>query len=172
MGVRVKVGDITAIGDVEVIVNAANGKGPMGRGVAGAIGFAGGPELRNAVRRICESNGGYKEGECYISPPGQLADKKIKAVYHAVTMEYPGSPTSLHIVGQAMRETLNKAVLNGVKSIAFPGLGTGVGQLSPKAVASIMVSIAESYADRINITIIDLDKEFIEFAKQARQTEA
>lgn len=172
MGVRVKVGDITTMGDVEVIVNAANGKGPMARGVAGAIGQAGGSELRNAVRRICESNGGYKEGDCYISPPGDLADRKMKAVYHAVTMEYPGGSTSLHVVGQAMRNTLDKAILNGVKSIAFPGLGTGVGQLNPKTVASIMVSIAESYADRINITIIDVDKEFIEFAKQARKTEA
>lgn len=171
MSVRVKVGDITAMGDVEVIVNAANGKGPMGRGVAGAIGHAGGLELRNAVRRICES-GSYKEGDCYVSPSGDLADKGIKAVYHAVTMEYPGSPTSLHTVGQAMRNTLNQAVRDGVKSIAFPGLGTGVGQLSPRQVASIMVSIAESYADKIKITIIDTDKEFIELAKQARNAEA
>jgi O-acetyl-ADP-ribose deacetylase (regulator of RNase III) len=172
MSLRVKVGDITAIYDVEVIVNAANGKGPMGLGVAGAIGYAGGLELRNAVRRICEGNGGFKEGDCYISPPGDLADKGVKAVYHAVTMEYPGGPTSTHIVGQAMRNTLNAAVANGVKSIAFPGLGTGVGQLNPQQVASIMIGIAEKYADKINITIIDIDKDFIEFAKQARKTEA
>lgn len=171
MALRVKAGDITAIHDVEVIVNAANGKGPMGRGVAGAIGFAGGLELRNAVRRICEA-GSYKEGDCYISPPGDLADKGIKNVYHAVTMEYPGGPTSLYIVAQAMRNTLKQAVCNGVKSIAFPGLGTGIGRLNPKQVAAIMVGIAESYADTINITIIDIDREFIEFAKQARKTEA
>jgi O-acetyl-ADP-ribose deacetylase (regulator of RNase III) len=170
--VRVKVGDITTMGDVEVIVNAANGKGPMGFGVAGAIGEAGGLVLRNAVRRICEAKGGYKEGDCYISPPGDLADKGIKAVYHAVTMEYPGGPTSLFIVGQAMRNTLQQAVCNGVKSIAFTGLGTGVGRLNPQNVASIMVSIAESYIDKIKVTIIDTDKEFIEFAKQARKTEA
>lgn len=170
--VRVKVGDITKVGDVEVIVNAANGKGPMGKGVAGAIGQAGGPELRNAVRRICEANGGYKEGDCYISPSGDLANRGIKAVYHAVTMEYPGGPTSTHIVAQAMRNTLNAAVANGVKSIAFPGLGTGVGQLNPQQVASIMVSIAESYAPSIAITIIDIDKVFIDCAKLARNSEA
>jgi O-acetyl-ADP-ribose deacetylase (regulator of RNase III) len=168
---RVKVGDITAMADVEAIVNAANGKGPMGFGVAGAIGEAGGLELRNAVRRICEANGGYKEGDCYVSPSGDLAKRGIKAVYHAVTMEYPGGPTSLDIVGRAMRATLDKAVSDGIKSIAFPGLGTGVGRLNPQQVASKMVGIAESYSDRIKITIIDIDKEFIDFAKASRKTE-
>ena len=165
-------GDITALTDVEAIVNAANGKGPMGRGVAGAIGFAGGPVLRNAVRRICEENGGYKEGECYVSPPGDLADNGIKAVYHAVTMEYPGGPTSLDVVGKAMRATLDRAIANGVKRIAFPGLGTGVGALNPQQVAYIMVGIAESYSDRISVSIVDIDKDFIGFAKQAIKTEA
>lgn len=168
---RVKLGDITELTDVEVIVNAANGKGPLGKGVAGAIGQAGGLVLRNAVRRICEA-GSFKEGDCYVSPPGDLADNGIKAVYHAVTMVYPGGPTSLDIVGRTMRATLDAAVAAGVKSIAFPGLGTGVGQLNPKQVATIMVSIAEAYSDRITVTIIDIDKEFVDFAKQAIKTEA
>jgi O-acetyl-ADP-ribose deacetylase (regulator of RNase III) len=168
---KIAVGDITALKNVEVIVNAANGKGPMGRGVAGAIGQAGGPGLRNAVRRICEANGGYKEGQHYVSPPGLMITQGIQAVYHAVTMEYPGGPTSYDVVGQSMRAVLEQAIADGRKSIAFPGLGTGVGQLDAQRVAKVMVRIAESYADRINITIIDINKEFIDFAKEAVSTE-
>lgn len=169
---RVKTGDITALKDVEVIVNAANGVGPMGKGVAGAIARAGGTDLTDAVRKICQDHGGYDEGECYISPPGDLSKSGIHAVYHAVTMKYPGSPTSLDTVSKAMKSVLDAAVANGVKSIAFPGLGTGVGRLNPKQVASIMVTVAESYSDRIKVTIVDIDKEFIGYAKEFVKTEA
>lgn len=168
---RVLVGDITDLTDVEVIVNAANGDGPMGRGVAGAIGFAGGPTLRNDVRRICEAARGIAAGECYISKAGNLEDNGVRAVYHAVTMRHPGSPTSLALIESAMRKTLTEAVRNGVKKIAFPGLGTGVGALDKGLVASTMVSLAESFGDRIEVTIIDLDKEFIANVKKRIKTE-
>lgn len=164
---KIVVADITKLKNVEAIVNAANGKGPLGAGVAGAIGYAGGPVLRNEVRRICEARGGYKEGECYISTSGEMAKKGIQHVYHAVTMEYPGSRTSLDIVQRAMRNVLTKAVENGIKTIAFPGLGTGIGALDPKAVALAMVRVAKSFEDHIDITIADIDEVFINFVKEA-----
>lgn len=169
---RILEGDITELTDVDAIVNAANGAGPMGRGVAGAIGFAGGLTLRNAVRTICQERGGFDAGECYVSPSGDLSSKGIKWVYHAVTMRYPGSPTSYDVISKAMRATLDRAVKDGVKSIAFPGLGTGVGELDVQRVAAIMTAIAESYIAKINVTLIDIDKRFVEFCKQSMQTEA
>lgn len=168
---RVLTADITKLKDVEVIVNAANGVGPMGRGVAGAIGEAGGSDLRNEVRKICADKGGYDPGECYVSTSGELSSRGIRNVYHAVTMKFPGSPTSVEIVQNAMRTTLQKAVLNGVKSIAFPGLGTGVGQLPKDKVAREMVSVANEFVDSIDITIVDMDKEFIGFVNESLQME-
>lgn len=167
---RVLVGDITKLKDVEVIVNAANGVGPMGGGVAGAIGEAGGPALRNDVRQICTAKP-YEPGDCYISIPGELSSRGILNVYHAVTMKYPGSPTSVAIVQQAMRNTLSKAVINGISSIAFPGLGTGVGELSKDKVAREMVAVANEFADSIEIVIIDTDKEFIGYVKDSQMEE-
>lgn len=175
---RVIQSDITKLKDVQVIVNAANGKGPMGAGVAGAIGQAGGPDLRNDVRRICEARKrpsgqyGYVDGECYVSSSGNLSKQGIEKVYHAVTMEYPGSRTSLDTVSRAMRSTLDEAVRNGVKSIAFPALGTGVGGLNKQQVAAIMTNIAQSYNDRINVTLVDIDGEFISYAKERMQVES
>lgn len=163
------VADITKLKGIEVIVNAANGRGPMGHGVAGAIGAAGGPQLRNEVRRICVDAGGFKDGDCYISSPGDLEKLGMTAIYHAVTMEYPGSRTSLDTVAKAMRSTLDRAIANGVKSIAFPGLGTGVGALDPKSVASLMVRVAKTYSDKITISIVDVDVDFIGYCQQAIQ---
>ena len=169
---RVLLQDITKLKDVEVIVNAANGIGPMGKGVAGAIGQAGGITLRNDVRRTCEKQfGGYNPGDCYISKAGDLEAQGIRHVYHAVTMKYPGSPTSNAIIKDAMQATLETAIRNGIKSIAFPGLGTGVGELSKEKVAVDMVDLAMLFDDSIDITIADINKEFITCVKRRMQTE-
>lgn len=158
--------DITKIKNVEVIVNAANGLGPMGYGVAGAIGRAGGPDMRKEVRDICKA-GKYEGGDCYISGPGDLSKLGAVAIYHCVTMRYPGSISSLDTVGKAMRATLDLALQNGVKSIAFPGLGTGVGSLDQKSVAAVMVRTARKYSDKIDIVFADINTKFIGFIQQA-----
>jgi len=138
----------------------------MGRGVAKAVADAGGVLLRDGVKRACQAHGGYREGECFVSTPGDLAKRGIKRVYHAVTMEYPGGPTDLNTVSQAMRSTLKRAVADGTHSIAFPGLGTGVGCLDKRAVADRMVQIAREYSDMIDITLVDVDAEFVSFMAQ------
>jgi O-acetyl-ADP-ribose deacetylase (regulator of RNase III) len=162
---KVLVADITKL-KVDAIVNASNATGPMGRGVAGAIAAAGGKKLTDDVWRICKSNS-YKEGDCYISSSGELGKRGIQAIYHAVTMVYPGGRTSLDFVGKAMRATLDAAIQNGIKSIAFPGLGTGVGALNPKSVAIKMTTIAKAYEDKIDITICDIDEQFVSFVQEA-----
>jgi O-acetyl-ADP-ribose deacetylase (regulator of RNase III) len=162
---RVLTSDITKLKGVDAIVVAANAKGPMGRGVAGAVAFAGGKALTDDVWRICKA-GSYKEGDCYISMPGELGKRGITAIYHAVTMEYPGGRTSLEFVGKAMRNTLDAAIRNGVKHIAFPGLGTGVGALNLKSVAIKMTEIARSYEDKIDITICDNNAQFVKYVQE------
>jgi O-acetyl-ADP-ribose deacetylase (regulator of RNase III) len=63
------------------------------------------------------------------------------------------------------------AVLNGVKTIAFPGLGTGDGGLPKEKVAREMVSVANDFIDSIEVTIIDKDKEFIGHVKECQTEE-
>jgi O-acetyl-ADP-ribose deacetylase (regulator of RNase III) len=54
---KVLVGDITKLMNVDVIVNAANGVGIMGAGLAGAIGRSAGQEFLDAVRKIAKDSG-------------------------------------------------------------------------------------------------------------------
>lgn len=176
--IKIITADITKLKNIDVIVNAANGRGVMGRGVAGAIGRAIGDSAKKNAKVVCESNRigfsdnyGFTDGECYISSSGNLIKSGINHIYHAVTMEYPGGRTSMDIISKAMRSTLELAIKNGIKSIAFPALGTGVGCLDKKQVASRMVDIAEHYSDKIDITLVDIDEEFIDFAKMQVQTE-
>jgi O-acetyl-ADP-ribose deacetylase (regulator of RNase III) len=124
-------GDITEL-NVDAIVNAANSRLVMGGGVAGAIKRKGGVEIeREAVKK-----GPIPIGKAIETGAGKL---KAKYVIHAPTMEYPG-PTSTENVSRATDAAMRKAKELKIKSIAFPGFGTGVGRLSFEEAAKSMVS--------------------------------
>jgi O-acetyl-ADP-ribose deacetylase (regulator of RNase III) len=152
--------------ECEAIVNAANGIGVLGAGVAGAIRNAGGMAIQDEAKDICRKNGRVIEaGKCYRTGSGKLLDKGIKYVYHAVTMEYPGGRSSLKNVRDAIRAVLKQAMKDGVKSIAIPGLGTGIGGLDKESVARIMVSVADDFF-QLDVEFVDCSQEFIDYVKK------
>tara|TARA_Y100000034_G_scaffold132523_1_gene195743 strand:+ start:1257 stop:1772 length:516 start_codon:yes stop_codon:yes gene_type:complete len=158
----VEVGDILNP-DTETIVNPANGLGVMGAGVAGAITSYAGPAVSEEARKLVEERGKpFEAGEAYATKSGRLYRRRsVKRIYHAVTMKYPGSFTSIDIVGKAMLAVLKLAIADKIDSIAFPGLGTGIGRLDLSNVANVMVDMAQQHDHEIVIKIIDLDSRFI-----------
>lgn len=128
----VQKGDITKI-EVEAIVNPANSFLIMGGGVAGAIKRAGGPEIEAEARRMAP----IPIGKAVITGGGAL---KAKYVIHAPTMSRPAMATNKENVALAVRAALSVARENDIESIAFPGMGTGVGGLSYGEAADVMVS--------------------------------
>jgi len=124
-------GDITAM-DVDAIVNAANTDLIMGGGVAGAIRAKGGP----AVQEDCDRIGPIALGEAAATTGG-----KLKALYviHAASMHVDGT-TSAQSLGQCTRSSLMLAEGKGLKSIAFPAIGTGVAGFPIDECARIMIA--------------------------------
>ncbi len=168
MPVKAKKGDITKLQDIDVIVNAANGIGVMGAGVAGAIRRVAGEGFKIHVREIAlGKEGGYKAGEVYVTDVGLLYKQGIKAVLHAVTMQYPGGSTSYGVVDQCLHTVFRYCQNLGHKTIAVPGLGTGIGNLNPLVVARSTVKIAQKWSDRLDILITDIDEAFIAEANKA-----
>jgi O-acetyl-ADP-ribose deacetylase (regulator of RNase III) len=111
--------DITAL-DVDAIVNAANGELAVGGGVCGAIHQAAGPALAEACRQI----GGCPTGEARITPGFDL---KAKYVIHAVGPRWMGGRRGeAELLASAYRAALKLAVENGVTTIAFPAISTGI----------------------------------------------
>jgi O-acetyl-ADP-ribose deacetylase (regulator of RNase III) len=147
----------------EAIILPANGVGAMSRGAALAIKTIAGNEIETEAKEIIRASGAPLEpGLCFVTGPYKMARRGVKRVYHAVTMKYPGGISTLDIVNKAFRAALNKAIKDGVKTIAVPGLGCGDGRLDKSSVAGIMVPIARNVSDRIEIRFIDVDKEFID----------
>lgn len=129
-------GDITRL-EVDAIVNAANNELWMGGGVAGAIKRAGGREIEDeAVKK-----GPIPIGEAVVTGAGKL---KAKYVIHAAVMAMDFL-TDAEKIRQATRNSLKRADELGVKSIAFPALGTGVGGFPLEEAARIMLGETRSY---------------------------
>ncbi|MBC6492255.1 O-acetyl-ADP-ribose deacetylase [Flavihumibacter stibioxidans] len=134
--IEVQQGDITRV-VTDCIVNAANSSLLGGGGVDGAIHRAGGPAILEDCRRIVARQGGCKTGEAVITTGGNLP---ARYVIHTVGPVWNGGthgePEKL---ANCYRNSLKLAVGNHCRSIAFPGISTGVYGYPKEEAAAIAV---------------------------------
>ena len=123
-------GDITEM-ETDAIVNAANNRLWMGGGVAGAIKRKGG----RIIEEEAVKQGPIEIGEAVVTTAGKL---KARYVIHAAGMGMDFK-TDEEKIRKATRNSLKRAEELGIKSIAFPAIGTGVGRFPLEKAAEVMI---------------------------------
>lgn len=131
-------GDITTL-EVDAIVNAANSTLLGGGGVDGAIHRAAGPELLAECRTL----GGCEPGEAKLTCGCRLP---ARFVIHTVgpvwTGGNRGEPQTL---ANCYRNSLQLAVENRIKTIAFPAISCGAYRYPIRQAAQIALETTKDF---------------------------
>lgn len=157
-GIEILKGDLTEM-DTDAIVNAANNDLQLGGGVAGAIRRKGGPQ----IQAECDEIGAIPVGGAAITSGGKL---KARHVIHAASMQL-GGRTRAQDLRSSTAHALRIAAQNGLKSVAFPAVGTGIAGFPVRECAEIMLNEAKKHlqgattVEKIYFVLIDEEAEKI-----------
>jgi O-acetyl-ADP-ribose deacetylase (regulator of RNase III) len=154
-------GDITEE-STDAVVNAANPTLLGGGGVDGAIHRAGGPAILEECRAIRATRGGCAPGEAVVTTGGRLP---ARFVIHTVGPVWRGGDRGEPaILASCYRNCLRLAAEKGLRSVAFPSIGTGaygypVGKAASVALSTVATFLAEEEGAPLLVRFVLFDEE-------------
>jgi O-acetyl-ADP-ribose deacetylase (regulator of RNase III) len=136
-------GDITSQDDVTAVVNAANAELRSGGGVAGAIHRAAGPGLEREARPLAPIG----PGEAVITGGHDLPNRHV---IHTLGPIYGQDRPEAELLANCYRNSLALAEENGVGSVAFPAISTGIFGYPVEEAAEVALRTVVEEAERLD----------------------
>ena len=143
-------GDITSLG-LDAIVNAANKSLLGGGGVDGAIHRAAGPDLY----RECSTLGGCRTGEAKITKGYELPAKHVIHTVGPIYERYTPMESKRLLIS-CYTKSLELAVQQGIKTVAFSGISTGVYGYPSNAAAKVACETVRAFLEGTDGDKLDL----------------
>ena len=140
MNMEIVQGDITGLA-LDAIVNAANRSLLGGGGVDGAIHRAAGPDLLVE----CQTLGGCPTGDAKIYGRLQPAGTMREEIHTVRPIWQGGGANEDALLASCYRQSLEIAVENGVQTLAFPAISTGVYRFPVPRAAEIAVGTVAAF---------------------------
>jgi O-acetyl-ADP-ribose deacetylase (regulator of RNase III) len=135
--------DITEI-QVDAIVNAANTSLLGGGGVDGAIHRKGGKQILEECIAIRNRQGGCDVGQAVITKAGNLPSK---FVIHTVGPVWNGDKEEKKkLLADCYKNSLELALENNIKTIAFPNISTGIYHFPKDKAAEIAIQAVKEFS--------------------------
>ena len=135
-------GDITSQEGIEAVVNAANARLEPGGGVAGAIHRAAGPDLAEEAVPL----GPIGPGEALITGAHGLPNRYI---IHTLGPVYGQDRPETELLARCYRNSLALAEENGIESVAFPAISTGIFGYPAEEAAEVALRTVQEEAERL-----------------------
>lgn len=153
-------GDITTL-EVDAVVNAANRTLMGGGGVDGAIHRVGGPSIKDECRQIVSERGPLPTGEAVITGAGRLPARYVIHTVGPIWNEAKPEQ-GVDLLASCYRESMNLAVINDCRTIAFPCISTGAygfptGLAASTAMNTVRDWISENPGGLSEITLVCFD---------------
>lgn len=134
--------DITTT-QVDVIVNAANSSLLGGSGVDGAIHRKGGSEILEACKKIRAKQGKCEVGEAVITIAGNLPSKYV--IHTVGPVWNTGGIEKERLLANCYQNSMELAIVNHLKTIAFPCISTGIYRFPKELAASIAIETISAF---------------------------
>lgn len=158
--VTLQVGDLTEQA-VDAVVNAANRSLLGGGGVDGAIHRRGGPAILEACREIRRTvwPDGLPTGHAVITTGGRLPARHVIHTVGPIYGRHGGREAEL--LAACYRNALALAEANGLRSIAFPAISTGIygypADLAARTVSAALAACAREVPGVADIRLVFFD---------------
>jgi len=130
--------------DARAIGHGVNVDGIMGSGIA--LQFKERfPDMHNEYKKLCKS------GE--LEPGGLMVYEQAPGlyIYNLASQDRPGANASYEWLSESFRRALGVAEADGLKEIALPRIGSGIGGLNERQVEGMIADIIAP--TRVNVEI-------------------